>query len=642
MLLFLLASLAAAKTTLDITPGFDGRFRPGRWSPVYVTVQSDAPHTADLSLHVPNASGSALTIHQTIGIGAEKQTYVLYAPLSMMDDPLRASLADHDTGKPLADWPADPATANSRFGLGGEQVGFLAVSSGRLPMMAGFTRSNVSGPTIVTHLPQSRLPATAAGYDSLDLLALNHPDLEAISPEQQQAIVAWLRSGGTLVIWPGPDSLPSGPLAGALPATPGDNTTIALSPQTLRAYTLPDRFKTIGARTLLPREGSARVQILGSAVEAVAGRLGLGRIIVLPVDASSLQFGSAQQSNDFWNTLLDPFYTLQQTSSTSLYNPSDMAASQAALERIGHIEGVGTFGFSYVVILIGAMMLLVGPVDYFVLRKLGRQPWTWTTVTGWIGLFTAAGLMAGHLFQSGDLHFRTLQIVEQAGDRTVGGDEVALIYAPRSADYAVNAERDSWWQPVPSGYRYGGGGYSTAIELAQDYRGNTPSRVWIDVWNFNFLQGRTYADGAPWVEANLRRDGDRIRGIVKNLLDRPLKNVQVALRGMDTAGVGDVGPGQSLTVDLSMTKTDASPAQQNYYPPYNQIARAPGASEAEQLFEIDAARAAAANRPPLPGGPQGVQLIAETEDALPDLTTPDPKAVARHSAVYRATFDLKP
>ena len=47
--------MATAKTTLDIDPGFGGRFRAGRWSPVYVTVQSDTPHTADLSLHETRA-----------------------------------------------------------------------------------------------------------------------------------------------------------------------------------------------------------------------------------------------------------------------------------------------------------------------------------------------------------------------------------------------------------------------------------------------------------------------------------------------------------------------------------------------------------------------------------------------------------
>ena len=65
--------------------------------------------------------------------------------------------------------------------------------------------------TIVAgYLPERYLPSTAAGYDALDLLILNRPNLDRLDADQQRAIVQWVRAGGLLVLWPGSDPLPDG------------------------------------------------------------------------------------------------------------------------------------------------------------------------------------------------------------------------------------------------------------------------------------------------------------------------------------------------------------------------------------------------------------------------------------------------
>src|SRR4051812_41194712 len=79
-LLAILPSALSAKVYLDVKAGFEGAFRPGRWSPVFVTVQSDKPMQAVVEMRVANASATVMEIQQVIGIGENKQTYVLYGP----------------------------------------------------------------------------------------------------------------------------------------------------------------------------------------------------------------------------------------------------------------------------------------------------------------------------------------------------------------------------------------------------------------------------------------------------------------------------------------------------------------------------------------------------------------------------------
>src|SRR3712207_9534847 len=69
------------------------------------------------------------------------------------------------------------------------------------------------------------------------------------------------------------------------------------------------------------------------------------------------------------------------------------------------------------------------------LKKLGRQPWTWVTTAGWIGLVTVGAVFAGHLIKSGELHYRTVQLVDQVGGETVGEVSLACVYSPRSEEH---------------------------------------------------------------------------------------------------------------------------------------------------------------------------------------------------------------
>jgi hypothetical protein len=52
----------------------------------------------------------------------------------------------------------------------------------------------------------------------------------------------------------------------------------------------------------------------------------------------------------------------------------EQAAMAQTLNWMGSIPGAGTFGFSYIAAVLIVMMLIVGPVDWIVLKMMGRQP----------------------------------------------------------------------------------------------------------------------------------------------------------------------------------------------------------------------------------------------------------------------------
>ncbi|HEX8342334.1 MAG TPA: hypothetical protein VF624_15630 [Tepidisphaeraceae bacterium] len=651
LLMLLAASSASAKTKLDIQAGFSDRYRPGRWVPVTVVVQSDRPHSGVIELRVPNASSSTMTIRQQIGVGTAPQSYVLYAPLALQTDPLTATLFDAATNKVLAEWPPETGNFNARLGLAGEQVNFALFTTGRTPGLQGYRRTGAAGATLVDHIRPPRLPNTPIGLDAADVLLVLDPDWSQISPEQQRAVVGWVRAGGTLLLWPGSDPLPpDAPIAEILPATLGEPSTLQLPPATLQKAGLSRRFGSLTRRTLTAKPGAATVDLFNpsaegsasgeasdKAVEMIVGKIGFGQVGVVPIDISTLQFGDTGRQNRFWDAVFDRLLPIDTPQQNNYYNPPDMQAAAAGLDRIGDIPNTGAFGFTYVAVLIAAMMLLVGPIDYFVLRKIGHQPWTWGTTLGWIGLITIAAIYAGHLLRSGDLHFRTLRLVEQAGD-VASESALALVYAPRSSTYSVTAADGWWWQPVPTGNRYSSTNVTLPLDTYQSAQGNLPERMWIDVWSWRFLQGKRVRVAPPVLGATFKVAGRRLRGTVTNLSGKTLRNIQIETNDAVGTTSFELLAGQSLPFDSALKPKNASPEAAEASPSFRNYDHQSGRTFTSytNVFDIDAGKTSGVRNALARGA---AVFYAEQVDPASDITIDQPGAIVQHQSYVRAIIE---
>ncbi len=649
ILLLLLAMPAAAQLKMEVESGYDGRYRAGRWSPVFITVQNDRPINAVVELRVPTASESVINISQRIGIGPEKQTYIIYAPLSLLYDPLRVTLLHADSMSILADYPDRDVTVVDR---GNDQVGFLMLTTGRSAAAKNLQFKDVGGSTLSVYQKQNQLPITPMGYDAVDVLLLNNPDWSAISADQQAAIVSWVRAGGVLMIQPGAESVPDEtPIASLLPGKLGPLQTVELGADTLNQSSLPERFKMLGVRPVSPVPEASFFTLLNDQVKVQYRAVGLGRIGILPIDVSSLQFNDGQVYQKFWRELITKMTGLREKKLGEYYhygqNPSQVAAL-TGLERIGQIPNTGAFGFSYIAVTMIALMLIVGPIDFFVLKKIGRQPWTWATTIGWIGLITTGALYAGHLMRSGDLHFRTLALYDQVDDKLVASEEIALVYAPKSANYAVKSDPHTWWQPVPSGSLYSrGDNILLPIDTHQDYRGNQPMPLWIDIWNFKFLRGSRYLDQPPVMKADLKLAGNVITGTITNLSQQTLKDVEIYYHplGQSIVVEGMIQPEASREIAINLgeqsapKKKPADPehedaASHSEYAPRGELIKT---QQYSNLFEMSEQRSNAVLRSAEAGN---VVVFATMMNPKTQTMLDHPLAIVENSAIVRAVLPV--
>src|SRR5207244_6404502 len=103
-----------------------------------------------------------------------------------------------------------------------------------------------------------------------------------------------------------------------------------------------------------------------------------------------------------------------------------------------------------------------------------------------------------------------------------------------------------------------GPGLEVEIPCHQDYRGNTPYPMTINVWNLRFLENAQFGPAAPIVEAKLSMgaDGKHVTGKITNSGGAPLSSVQVrTARGV--AKIADViAPGATITIDAKLNARD--------------------------------------------------------------------------------------
>jgi hypothetical protein len=286
-------------------------------------------------------------------------------------------------------------------------------------------------------------------------------------------------------------------------------------------------------------------------------------------------------------------------------------------------------------------MLVVGPVDWIVLKRLGRQPWTWITTSGWIALVTLGALYLGHILKSGELHYHSARLIDQAGGSTVAVIDTVGIYSPRTAQYELTTNPEGWWEPLSADVYYNRSGIRTDIDFHQDYRGNVPTPMTINVWNLRFLTSDTIETGPPLLEADLRYDDrrprqDQLVGTIKNVSNVTLGEIWLRTSNGYCIVSGTLPPGASLDVNQRLSIAPRPTTQYGPYGSYTDIE----AQGIEQYFRLAIERTSRIDRL-IQSKANVVVVYAASSDATASAQLQPAPTVQRHQQMVRAVFPLR-
>ncbi len=308
----------------------------------------------------------------------------------------------------------------------------------------------------LAHLSPGDLPPEMAGWDSLDGLALT--DLTVSQPGDRslnqdnltRAAAGWLAQGRLLVVAGESGLRRSAFLSGLLPVSAVNTAPQNVPfPAELRVFVTTD---TVPEKVLLPEStpvDGATVDIRQANLPLLASRpFGLGMAWFLAPEMRSLPANTDLQ---IWRLMMQayqPHFGYAETHRLAQDNYFDRWIYQvnpnlklATLPNTGLVAGI-----------LLAYLAVVGPLGYFILKKLRKVEVVWLMVPVLAILMCAGLFLAGKFTSDEAMVFSRLSIVvageTNTGKFSGGSHELATLYSSTQARFRLNTAEQSLSIPL--------------------------------------------------------------------------------------------------------------------------------------------------------------------------------------------------
>ena len=192
--------------------------------------------------------------------------------------------------------------------------------------------------------------------------------------------------------------------------------------------------------------------------------------------------------------------------------------------------------------------MLIGPINYLVLKRLDRREWAWITMPILIVVFAAGAYAYGAVLRGSDVIVNEIAIVRGAPGATEGSAQAYLgVFSPSRSVYQVSVPGGALLSTSINGDMFGGVGTATVLDVLQ----GDPARVRdlaVGFGSLRTIRAETPV-AVPLIEADLRLEDDRLKGTLKNASTQALETPAVVL-GQTVAVLDDLAPGAEATVDV--------------------------------------------------------------------------------------------
>jgi len=597
-------------------------FKIGRWTPVWVQLRAgNERFEGSMDVVVGDDDGTPTSFRMPVEVGANKsERFTAYARPGSREPEFTIRLFDRN-GRRVGGASQSMAMPLAPEAIMPDETLLLTLGQPRgvesiaeLPGFKGAARgpSASAGQEIVTariDAQSGSIPGRWYGFDAARAVVVDTGDREtvaALGGLRGQPLVDWVERGGHLVIAVGANwqAVRDSVLAPLLPGLPSGQEKV----NSLEALdTFAGSSKPItppGTPSVLvtklegiTERGGKVLSVTSNLPLVVRGPYGFGRVTLVTLDVDQRPFASWPDRALFWVRALDlkrPAVDPTTGASSMVgggggrfyqMGVSDLSSQlRLALEQF---PGVKLIPFGWVAFFIFLYILLIGPGDYFFLKKvLKRMELTWLTFPTIVVTVSLVAYYAAYLLKGNDLLVNKVDVVDV--DQQTGlarGHTWISLFSPQNRDYTIGTipmplDRDpppaeaasaggparapagtevvTTWFSVPEDqfgamgsssrrFSFGGAGYAYqptgGVELLQDVR--------IPIWSTKCITARWFGPAAPLVDSALEPVGtDRLAGTVTNRQSVPLEDAILAY-GKQVYLLGKLAPGATVKVELT-------------------------------------------------------------------------------------------
>jgi hypothetical protein len=523
---FALSGTAAGGLTMNARILLQGHARAGAWAAIEVDLQNDGPSIEGELRMEGGSQGNARYAMAVVLPTGSHQVYVLHAQPPAFGKNVKVDLVVNEQ---LVDSVTVAYLVHDSNQL---VVGVLAerpagiVAGLRLPQNAFGV-----APAIVP-LRIADLPGRAEGWGVLDRLVWQDVDSNQLSGEQLDALRRWLAAGGRLVIVGGSAGI------GTLSAFPDDllpyrpTATLDVDPTSLVSVLgpLPDSAAELPAMAGALARGRALASS-GDRVVAADLAYGSGRVTILGFDPTAGWLGESKSVEPMWRGLLPD----RSGDGALIVEDGQLVQAVIQLPALALPPTIG------LLVIIAAYILIIGPINYLILKRLDRRELAWITMPALVLGFAAASFGYGSFLRGTDIVVNEVAIVRGAPGATEASAQVYFgIFSPTRSTYQVQVPQGALLASPMSADPFGQGGIST-LDILQGTGPERPSAVRnlsVGTNSLRIVRAQLPVT-APLMRATLTLADGALTGTFENASDETLEGVAVVL-GSSVAVLGDV------------------------------------------------------------------------------------------------------
>jgi hypothetical protein len=413
----------------------------------------------------------------------------------------------------------------------------------------------------VVHMTLNDILELSFALNSLDVIVIDGVDTTGLSEAQKQSLRLWIARGGTLVLMPriGDQAWPAG-LSDFLPVRIEGTRTLtslkALGDLVMTPIT-PTSPLVVPVATFDTHPHTApRIPAAQDGVPLVAMRdLGRGRVVYVALSPSVAPLRGWDGLVPLFKRILieHPVYDYEQGMgmSGSIYAYNPVKPFDTYGNSIFDLPGLQLPEPMLIGLFLALYILVIGPVNFIVLRRMKRAELAWVTIPALVVLFSVGAYLLAYQAKGGDLVIIRAGVAHTLpGVQHSNASHYLGIFSPVHGTYTLQLDADGTINEF-EGYRYSSGSRSDPPRISG---GNptTVNGVRLSTWTLRgFVSNYTIRAESP-LEANLYLADGIIAGTVRNRTNSPLQDV-VLIRGDAVHYIGHMAPGQQAEVQLNVT-----------------------------------------------------------------------------------------
>ena len=424
--------------------------------------------------------------------------------------------------------------------LSGNLVIVLTKHKERFAQLAQISDEKERVPRLIFAEPET-LPEEWISYESLSSIIFNDIDISLLTPAQIEAVLAWTHSGGSIILTYDFCSVERN-LRFLKRILPGNilGREKLTAPENLSAEVTGDK-NIIQAATILRTDLPQELAIISDKGKNIITRcpIGLGSLVLIGFDSEAVTFESGNVRRASYNFLSKYFIP----GGTYISKWNAYGERDILLPKIVRVSFLKKYIISFLILYV----LILGPLNYLLLKRLDKREYILVSVPLVVILFVALVYFIGFKLRGKEtlLSYHESVFMNPGEKLLLPEAEMGVLAADRENhcifvndfNVCVREPIEDAWDEYEHIGRF-------PINIHRDKEVLSISGIYPNLWSMRFFNLRTYRYLEESLEGCITLKEGNLVGEISNNFPFPLKNCWLLCK-WNRYELGDLGSGQS-------------------------------------------------------------------------------------------------